>query len=99
MNTPRKTSPGGMLIVIVVAVLIVLIVLTVRAEHGDDTKPEPAEATPTVTTPNDAVAVHKPYAVTVDLPDGRTTVCVFNNAGAMSCEWPEPVAPAEAPAP
>ena len=51
MNNPRKTSPGGMLIVIVVAVLIVLIVLTVRAEHGDDTKPEPAEATPTVTTP------------------------------------------------
>lgn len=87
MTTPR-TRVITILVVIAIAVLIFI-------EYRNNTADKPAPA-PEVEQ-GSPIAVHKPYAVTVDLPDGRTTVCVFNNAGAMSCEWPEPVVPAEAP--
>lgn len=90
--TNRRPYMPAVTALVVLAGLVGLIVTT---DHTDN-DPAPAP-TPVTTTPrlNDAVAVHKPYAVPVYLPDGRAVMCVFNNAGALTCDWPDAPAPTE----
>ena len=96
--TNRRPYMPTLIVLVVIVAIVVLIVVTNRTDKAHE--PAPAPITVTETRPDDlgARAVHKPYAVPVDLPDGRTAVCVFNNAGALACEWPTPAAPIEAPA-
>lgn len=74
-----------------VALAALVGLISVTTYHDKATEPEPAP----VGRLNDAVAVHKPYAVPVYLPDGRAVMCVFNNAGALTCDWSDVPAPTE----
>ena len=96
--TNRRPYMPVVIALVTLAAIAVLIVYANRndADNGHEPAPTPTSAPVTVTEtrPNDAMAVHKPYAVPVELPDGRTAVCVFNNAGALACKWPDTPAPA-----
>lgn len=85
---PRRPYLMFLVIIIALTMIALFAAMYVDITH-DDTEPPATSTNP--------AAVHKPYAVPVDLPDGRTAVCVFNNAGALACEWPSPIVPTEAP--
>ena len=92
MTTRRPYVAALVALIFLAAVCLIVAYPLVRyAEPEHEYTDDPAAT---------STAVLKPYATTVELPDGRTAVCVVNGAGGLACEFPDaPARIVEVPAP